>query len=293
MSIPIRFLPVLACVLMLLDGRTAYAATPTPTLTPVPVSTATPVPPEPAVFDVIPWVNGRNSAREVTAKIGETLCATGVPTIIGGSRVVYQLSVPSEETVPGCGREGAAVTFFVEGQPAPQTGIWHSGMFQNLTIIIGPPFARFSGVAYANVRLGNETIVPYVGHESCGSKAPSQWIGIGPYYNYGAVVYSGEQQSGCGVEGSEVTFKLLDAQGNVVAVANQTATWHAWDGVSDPQRLDLTFGPVGGITMPGTGEGPQQGGNAWGRLWPVLGFVGAAGVAGGLAVRRRVLQRRG
>jgi hypothetical protein len=229
----------------------------------------------------------------VTAKIGETICATGLP-IVAGVRPSFQLSVPSEEAVPGCGREGAVVTFFVDSRQAPQTAVWHSsGMALFINVIIGPPFARFSGVVYTNLRLGNEIIVPYVGDESCGDKAPSHWVGAGPYYAYGVVVYSNEQQAGCGSEGAHVIFKLLDAQGNVIAVANETATWHAWDGVSDPQQLNLTFGPAGVITTPntGTGDGPEQATAPWGHLALALASLGLTGGVAALALRRRAMTR--
>ncbi len=282
----------LGLALVVREPAYARTRTPTPTATPTVTSTPTPVPPRPAAFHVKPWVNGRDdTARNVTAKIGGTLCATGQPSFPTGvgARPLFQLTVPAEEVLPGCGREGAVVTFFVNGQQAPQTAIWHSGISQHFSVIIGPPFARFSGVAYTNMRLGNEAIVPYVGDESCGDKAPSHWIGIGPYYSYGAVVYSNEQQAGCGSEGAQVIFKLLDAQGNVIAVANEKGTWHAWDGVSDLQHLDLTFGPAGGITVGGVGTGGSQGSGAalWRELSLVLAAMGLGGIAAGFAVQRR------
>jgi hypothetical protein len=110
---------------------------------------------------------------------------------------------------------------------------------------------------------------------------------------YGAVVYSAEQQAGCGVEGAEVSFKLLDTAGNVIAVANEKGTWHAWDGVSAPQQLNLTIVPVGsaGIKMANVGTGgPQAGGTSvWASLSLVLVSVGLGGVAAGAALRRRAM----
>jgi len=131
--------------------------------------------------------------------------------------------------------------------------------------------------------------VPYLGNLRCGYGSAND-----PGDAYEAIVYSAEQQPGCGVNGSVVTFKLLDAQGNVIAVANEKATWHAWDGLSEPQRLDLTFGPATVITMPGTGAGDASPGEAsvWGRLSLLLGFVGLAGAALGLSLRKRATTRR-
>jgi len=273
-------------MLALVVAGAAQARTPTPT--PVPVSTATPVPPEPAIFSIIPWVNGQNDAHDVTAKIGETTCATGLPiTPPPGSKLVFDLSIPSEEAVPGCGREGAVVSFFVDGRQAAQTVIWHSGISQHFEVIVGPPFARFSGGVGPD-RLFHQVILSYVGNVSCGDGR------TGPQgYGYAAVVYSAEQQAGCGVEGSQVTFKLLDAQGNVIAVANEKATWHAWDGISEPQQLNLTFGPAGVITTPntGTGDGPARATAPWGPLALALASLGLTGGIAALAFRRRAMTR--
>jgi hypothetical protein len=252
----------------------------------MPVATATPVPREPALFSVIPWVNGQNTAHDVTAKIGETVCATGIP-IVAGVRPSFQVSVPSEEALPGCGYEGAVVTFFVDGQQAPQTAIWHSGgMSQTLTVVIGPPFALFGGEVGPRRLSPRQVILPYVGNASCGHGRAGE-----PGDMYEAVVYSAEQQAGCGVEGSQITFKLLDAQGNVVAVAKEKATWHAWDGVSDVQTLDLTFEAVGGVTMPSAGDGPQRATAPWGPLALALASLGLTGGVAALAFRRRRMAR--
>jgi len=274
--------PLLALIVL----GAVHAQTPTPAA--MPVATATPVPPEPAIFDIFPWVNGQETAHDVTAKIGETTCATGVPGI-GTVRLHFPLSVPSEEVVPGCGREGAVVTFFVDGRQAAQTAIWHSsGMSQILWVIVGPPFARFSGGVGPGRLSPRQVILPYVGNVSCGHGGAGD-----PGDLYEAVVYSAEQQAGCGVEGSQVTFKLLDAQGNVIAVANEKGTWHAWDGVSDPQRLNLTFGPPGGVTMPntGTGDGPERATAPWGPLALALASLGLTGGIAALAFRRRAMPR--
>lgn len=277
-----KILPVwLLAILALLVVDAAHAQTPTPTsvLTP----TATSVPLEPALFIVVPWVNGQNTAHgNVTARIGETLCATGVPLVLpGGSRVDYSLSVPSQEAVPGCGYEGAVVTFFVDGRQAPQTAIWRSGGAGDpsriINAIIGPPFAHFITISEEAEFEPGRSLVPYIGGKACG---------------YGGVVYSNELEPGCGVEGAEVTFKLLDAQGNVVAVAKEKGTWHAWDGMSDPQLLNLTFEPAGGITMPGTGTGDEAGRAAsWGHLAVALASVGMAGGIAAAAFRRRAMTR--
>ena len=59
----------------------------------------------------------------VEAFIGDTLCGRaerpGLPGVL--------LVVPSAELVPGCGTEGATVTFTVNGQPSEQTATWTAG----------------------------------------------------------------------------------------------------------------------------------------------------------------------
>ena len=95
-------------------------------------------------------------------------------------------------------------------------------------------------------------------------------------------------QPGCGREDTLVTFKLLDATGNIIAVANQKGTWHAWDGISDPQRLDLTFGPAA-ITMPGTGTGdrPRPDATTFATLAIALSGIGLVGLATAAALRKQ------
>lgn len=263
---------------------------PPPGLTPINGPTATPVGPEPAFFNIIPWVNAHNTAREVTAFIGDTLCATGVPIEPPGGALSFFLSIPSEKTAHGCGYEGAVVTFFIDGQKADRTAIWRSGggvgLERLMIIIIGPRFALLGGLLTTTLRLEEQPIVPYVGGQPCGDARPLRWIGGGPLYTYGVVVYSSEQQAGCGFEGAQITFKILDAQGNVIAVANEKATWHAWDGVAEQQRVDLTFGPTGGIAMPGTGTGSGSTGQAT-RTLLSLGLASLALIGGAVALAFR------
>jgi len=280
-----RMAPVSLCVgLAALAVQTANARTPTPTATatPMPPATATPSPPQPAVFTGHVWVNARIvDDADVTAKIEDTVCGTSHAVVSTSGAILFALSVPAQEVLPGCGLEGATISFFVGGQQAPQAAVWHAGEQQFLNPIIGPPFARFGVGLPINRTSRGESVIPFIGNQACG------------YDMYDVIVYSAEQQAGCGVEGSEVTFKLLDAQGNVTGVANQKGVWHAWDGVSDPQKLNLTFTAGGGITMPstGTGDGSDGEGNAWGQLSLPLGFVGLASAALGLALRRQAMTR--
>ena len=269
-------------------ARGAGARTPTATSTPTPASTSTP-PPSPnqiSTFIGSCWLNAELCrGQTMTARIGDTVCATDASPVAppdSVNRLLFTLRVPSAEVVPGCGFEGAEVTFSVAGRMTAQTAIWHSGTQQFTAFTAGYPFARFVGSLAAREATSGQRLVPFVGAMSCGSG----YLGVS---GYEADILSNEQQPGCGVEGSQVTFKLLDAQGNVIAVANEKAVWHVWDGVSHPQRLDLTFGPATVITMPGTGtgDGPQHAGSAW----ALLGFVGLASAATGFALRKQALTR--
>jgi len=275
-------------------GSVANAQTPTPTSTSTPsvLPGETAPAPQPAVFGGSVWVNARRvDDRGVTAKIGDVVCATvRAPLVMppGGGGPTYGLAVPSDEVLPGCGREGATVTFFVGDQQVSQTVVWHAGEDMRVDLIIGPPFALFFGGVGPSRLSSRQVIQPYVGNAVCGYGDAND-----PGDGYEAVVHSTEQQPGCGVEGSQITFKVLDAQGNVIAVAKEKGTWHAWDGISSPQQINLTFGPAGGITMPGTGtgDGSDGEGSAWARLSMLLGFVGLAGAATGFALRKRALTR--
>jgi hypothetical protein len=212
-----------------------------------------------AIFGGSVWVNAQRVAdRDVTAKIGDTVCATNRAPLVtppGAGAPTWGLAVPPEQALPGCGREGALVTFFVGDEQAAQVVEWHAGEDLRVDLIVGAPFAyfEFTGVTAQVEQMiwtGSAKIVPLVGGKPCG---------------YGNVVYSDEQEAGCGVEGSRVTFELVDAEGNVVAVAEEKGVWHAWDGISF-QWFNLTFGPAGVITMPGTGTGDESNAGAQRRL---------------------------
>ena len=127
--------------------------------------------------------------------------------------------------------------------------------------------------------------MPFINDQPCGYASGS----LPPTYS--AFVYAEQQQAGCGVEGAEITFKLLDAQGNVIAVAREKGVWHAWDGVSPPQQLNLTMVPVGApeVTVVSVGDAPSQ--EIEDRPWSVstaLAAIGLAVIAAGVALRRRV-----
>jgi len=65
----------------------------------------------------------------ITASIGSTSCGTG--SVTGGN---YQVDVASASTRPGCGTDGATVTFTVGSAKATQTGTFQTGAFVNLAL---------------------------------------------------------------------------------------------------------------------------------------------------------------
>lgn len=278
--------------LALVGREPAYAQTPTPTATPG--ATITPSPQQVAVFQGSAWVDARQSSDLIIAKIGDVVCAEpGRPGRGPGTGLIFFVSVVSEDVKPGCGREGATVTFFVGDQRASQTGIWHAGTTQNIVLTVPPPFARFTGAFSINQVLRDEIVLPYIGDRACGNYN-SSWIGGGPGYVFEVAVYSSERQPGCGTEGAEVTFKLLDAAGNVIAVAQEKGIWHAWDGASAPQQLNLTMAPAGGPSIKignvGTGERHNEA-SSWQGLPLALAMIGLDGIAAGVALRRRAMGR--
>jgi hypothetical protein len=224
----------------------------------------------------------------MTARIGGTVCArndTPISPPPGGASQ-YILAVPSAQFVPGCGYEGATVEFFAGDQRAMRTGVWHAGSHQIMGFVAGHPFAVFGGRISVNKRPTGEALMPYVGDIPCG---PGSVVGEGQpgKYGYGLRVYSNEQQAGCGVEGAQVTFKLLDAQGNVIAVAQEKGIWHVFDGVEGFQELDLTMIPVGGITLGNVGSGPDTTTDKTPWVGVALAALGLSGIAAGAALRKR------
>ncbi len=277
-------------------GTPVHARTPTPAATPTATPTLSPTasPQQIAIFQGAAWVDARASSGPVVAKIGDVDCnsepsSAGIPPDGGG--VIYGVSVLSSQVKAGCGQEGSVVIFFVEGKQAEQTGVWHAHTEQFINLIAGPPFAAFGGSPGIASMPAGESILPFIGGQACGNFKLKTVVGGAKAYD--VHVYSADQQQGCGTEGAQVAFKLVDAQGNVLATANQTGIWHAWDGVSPLPKLDLTFGPASGIKMgnTGTGDGPQGGADAWGTVAIALWGVGLGGIAAGVALRRKTATR--
>lgn len=283
------------------SGAPAYArtATPTATATPVPPPTATPMPTptlaadQVSIFEGPCWLDAYACEDQtVSARVDGNPCGPEAYSITpaDATGALHVLRVPSQQIAPGCGYEGATVQFFIGDRPSLETGIWHADSRKVVTFFAGPPFAPFSGLSSVAIASG-ESIVPFINGKACGY-GRSGLGNVDPEHAYAVGVFSNEQQAGCGTEGAQVVFKLLDAQGNVIAVANQTAVWYAWSGDYDEWRqLNLTFASGSGttITMPntGTGDGPS----AW---WPWaigLASLGLTSAAAGLALRRQAMTR--
>lgn len=272
-----------AAALLLGKAHPLEAATPTPTTTATPIATAGPAPVV-AGFRGTAWVDGRPGGGRIEARVGTVVCGDATTLGMVDAGPSYNLAVASETEKAGCGRPGAVITFFVDGRQANETATWDSaaGKSQSLTLMVGAPFAQFWGKAAIAAISGDDRVVPYVGDKPCGRQV-SSWMGSESPYGYQVVVYSADQQAGCGTESAEVTFKLLDGQGKLIAVAPEKGVWHAWDGESQLPRLDLTMVRTN-IRMPPTGDGPTAGDPDWSwrivlaLVFPGIGLVCAGGV---------------
>ncbi len=322
-------LPVLVAALAL--GGAAHARSPSPTPTSTPTDTVTPSPtwtPWPTATPTLPpetvakfsgevWLDdfGRyDHAGWVTARIGDSVCGVAVCATGPGPCLripidpaplvrAYNLDVVPANEKPGCGYEGAPITFFVGDTQAKQTAIWHAGASQELNLSTGPPIAVFRGeftLAFEpSEPIGVDMpagMIAYVGNNACGQAINGIWRGRDPqgrvFYWYSVLVRSNEQQQGCGVEGDEVVFTLIwnGKPGNVnvgktVAVAGEKGVWQAWDGT--PPELNLTMYPVG-TQLANVGDGPTRSGEVpWTYLAFGLSVAGALGIAAAVALRRR------
>lgn len=281
-----------------------------------PESTPAPTPPAQQVssfFGEI-WLDafgGYPRAGWVTARIGGTVCGEEVSCYADKpvpciripvnpccpDQLSYRLDVFSASVRPGCGYEGATISFFVGDERADQTAVWHAGSSQELNLTAGPRPALFRG----SLTLGVEhpikpfgyLVVPYVGGNPCG---PPRYIGLetpAQRYHYSSIVHSAKQQAGCGVEGAEIVFKLLWTKmpedlnaSEVIAVARERGIWRPWDG--EPSELNLTMVPIGiSVGNVGTGRPTEAASSNWARASSIALLVfGAAATTTGLAMRK-------
>jgi hypothetical protein len=98
-------------------------------LMPGPIASAQPLPPN--RFFGKATASGQPAAgAAIVALVGGTNC--GSATADGSGN--YRLDVLSSGERPGCGTDGASVTFTVAGQRASQTGTWKQGEFTPLDL---------------------------------------------------------------------------------------------------------------------------------------------------------------
>ncbi len=88
---------------------------------------------------VLAFVNGKQcgeSSREPGQKGTWTLDQDATDLGVHAGDSVYIMEVVSDGQTPGCGTEGAIVTFQVAGQSAHETGTWRAG-FNSLNLAVG------------------------------------------------------------------------------------------------------------------------------------------------------------
>lgn len=79
-------------------------------------------------------VTGAAAGATVEARVGSNVCGTGTVTA-SGSALSYVVDVSSASTKPGCGTDGATVTFTVGGAAAG-TGTFQTGAFVPLNLTV-------------------------------------------------------------------------------------------------------------------------------------------------------------
>lgn len=127
----------------------------------------------------------------VSAVIGSVECGSYTLDTAG----VYGLVVAPASTNPGCGTEGATVTFKINGNTATPAGIWHSGTNQYLDINAGTPPATCS--LGADCTLCTDWVSATSPHG-----APGSCTGNGCVRNSGVGYYN---QACCGGKVSSIT----------------------------------------------------------------------------------------
>jgi hypothetical protein len=93
----------------------------------------------PARFVGTVTVNGQPAAAGTTvqARIGTANCGTGAVFIENGQSRYRVDVVGTDASNPGCGADGATVSFFVAGQQAAQTAPWLNFQLNQLNLTVG------------------------------------------------------------------------------------------------------------------------------------------------------------
>jgi len=95
------------------------------------------------------------SGTVVEVHIGSAVCGA-TTTFVSGGQSRYTIDSPNQDAAhPGCGTDGAAVTFFVGGTQADQTGTWRSYDLNvvNLTVLAAVPTPQAPGPPSAGTGL--------------------------------------------------------------------------------------------------------------------------------------------
>jgi hypothetical protein len=98
--------------------------------------------------EVVALIDGKVCSQEEASGQKGTWTATEASPEYGieSGDSMYAVDVVSDAQVPGCGTNGAIVTFLVGGRPAQQTGLWKAGANPlNLTLDTGETAATPSG----------------------------------------------------------------------------------------------------------------------------------------------------
>lgn len=105
--------------------------------------------PPPDGTQVKAFINGKDCTQ--TGNVG---------TVMQGNVASYAITVPHESQIPGCGREGIAVSFEVGGQRAVQQATWSATTIPvNLSVgaATPPPLPTFTPTATPNATQANAT----------------------------------------------------------------------------------------------------------------------------------------
>lgn len=174
-----------------------------------------------STFEGTVWVDARPApaTAAVVVTVGATSCATATVTFTSGGReVFYSVEVPSEADLPGCGTEGAEVTFTIDGEPAKPTGVWKAGQTQKLDIWSGEDFAAFSGKLLLDgqplpTTSDSALLEAFIGATRCGSHTASlvqhplpEPVEQPAYHNL--IVLPETLRAGCGKPGDTITFTV-------------------------------------------------------------------------------------
>jgi hypothetical protein len=255
---------------------------------------------DPAFFMGLVWLDGTEPPMGtlVQAFVGGTECGQGGRTTIGGNvagqwpggfigRAMYLMSVSSSDERPGCGTEGATISFSIGGREAHQTGQWKSGESQVLHLTAGAQPAIFSGVVTIDGGPVDRDIPiqALIGDVLCGdlrvahdSEPP---LMEESEYRHLAVLPS-EARAGCGTEGAPIRFLVKGIE------AKETAVWEPGFHTLD---LLITTAPEKTATpipeaLPETGSGRDDGPGL-----PWLAVLVAGGVAASISAAAFVVLR--